>query len=186
MRNRRTMLILVGLFAVLLLIALLQNGANPPPTPTSAPTETAVPALPTGTLLRVFPDMAVLDIQAVRLENPNSDETFTINRDADGNWASPDDDQFDPDTASDIARTLVLLPYGRSINVISTTNLEDYGFNPNGQFFISIIMKNGEGHVLAIGKLSESEPIYYMLLDERDEIFEVERGPIEYLMNFIF
>lgn len=184
---RRRLSILLGAFVLLLAIAFLQSRSNNQPQSTpAAPTVdlTVTPTLPP--LLRVFPDMTVLDIQAIRIEDPNTSDSVTLSRDASDNWTSPDiEGQLDNNKASDIARTIVLMPYSRSINITSETVLKDYGFDPNGQLFVSLIMKNGDSHILAIGALSETEPIYYVLLDERDEIFEIERGAVEFLRNFL-
>lgn len=183
---RRRLVLLSGLFVLLLAAAFLQGRSNTPQATPAAPTaeETVTPTLPP--LLRVFPDMTVLDIQAIRIEDPNTSDSIILTRDASENWTSPGlEGQMDTTAASDIARTVVLIPYSRSINITSQTVLADYGFNPNGQLFVSLVMKNGEGHVLAIGALSEKDPIYYALLDERDEIFEVERGAVDFLKNFL-
>jgi hypothetical protein len=183
---RRRLFVLLGIFILLLAAAFLQSRESAQRQPTPPPLtadSTTTPTLPP--LLRVFPEMTVLDIQAIRIEDPNSDDAITLFRDSSDNWTSPDfEGQLDT-AASDIARTIVLLPYSRSINITSRTMLSDYGFEPNGQLFISLVMKNGEGHVLAVGALSETAPVYYALLDDRDEIFEVERGPVEFLRNFL-
>jgi hypothetical protein len=186
MMPRRRLLILLGAFVLLLAAAFLQGRSNGPQ-PTLAPPTAEITVTPTLLpLLRIFPDMTVLDIQAIRIEDPNTSDSIILTRDASNNWIAPDHEgQLDTDDASDIARTIILIPYSRSINITSQTVLGDYGFEPNGQLFISLVMKNGEGHVLAVGALSETDPVYYALLDERDEIFEVERGPVEFLRNFL-
>jgi hypothetical protein len=184
---RRRLLLLIGAFISLVAVAFLQGRSNVPQ-PTAIPPTVEAATTPTlPPLLRIFPEMTVLDIQAIRIEDPNSGEFITLTRDESDNWIAPDvAGELDADTASDIARTIVLLPYSRSINITSQTVLSDYGFDPNGQLFVSLVMKNGDGHVLAIGTLSETDPVYFALLDERDEIFEVERGPVEFLRNFLF
>lgn len=185
MSNRRLVPLLLGAFIILAIVVVLQNPRGNPEEvmPTAEVTESP---LLSGTLLRVFPELTVLDIQAVRIESPAEDRSFTIARGADGEWISPDTETtLEEGSASDIARTIVLLPYGRSINIVPDTNLELYGIAPIPQYLISIVLSNGEGHIIAVGKLSEDDPIYYSLVDERDEIFEVERGAIEFLTNFL-
>lgn len=187
MTRSRNLLLLVILFAVLLAAALLQGSPTSqvqmPPTATIT---TTPDPLSSGTLLRIFPDLAVLDIQGIRLQDPNTEQSLTLARDAEGNWTAPDQQgQLDTDAASAIARTIVLLPYGRSINITAQTRLEDYGFAPNGKLFISIITRSGENHVVAVGDLAQDVPVYFALVDERDEIFQVERGAVDYLTNFL-
>jgi hypothetical protein len=185
MNNRRTLLALVVIFGVLVIIATLQG--NPPaPGLQSSPLPSPTAAIPQGTLLRVFPDITVLDIQAIRILNPVTGQTFTIQRGQAGQWYAPGiEGELDSSAASGIARTIVLLPYGRSINILATTNLDDYGFGETGQYLIQIILSNGEGHGIIIGAADASDPVYYALVDERDEIFRIERGPVDYLIQFL-
>ena len=86
-----------------MLIVLLQGERGAPavvPTPTPAASPT-----PLG-LLRVFPQMAVLDIQGIRLENPTTGDSFTIARDDSGNWTAPGQGgELDTQAASSIALT---------------------------------------------------------------------------------
>ena len=187
MNNRRVIPLLIGAFIVLAVAAALQTvlGNSTPPAPTLDPEQTESP-LASGTLLRIFPELAVLDIQAVRIENPTTDQSLTLVRDAEGNWTAPGlDGTLDESSASDIARTLVLLPYGRSLNIVADTELSEYGIAPNPAYLISAVLQNGDSHVIAVGKIADADPVYYALVDERDEIFEIERGAIDFLTNFL-
>jgi hypothetical protein len=188
MNNYRIFPLLLVTFIVLAIAAVIQSTiGNQAASQRLTPTPEVTDAAPqTGSLLRVFPELAVLDIQAVRIENPTDDQSLTIVRDSSGNWTSPDlEGTLDTNLATDVARTIVLLPYGRSINILNDTDLGDFELAPTPQYLISIVLSDGTGHILAVGKLSESDPIYYVLVDERDEILEVERGPIEFLTNFL-
>lgn len=184
MTNARTLIFFLALFVVLAAIVFLQENEEAPPPP---PTPTITPEFEfQGTLLRVFPELAVLDIQAVRLEDLTTDSQLTLARDDEGQWTAPGlEGELDTSAASSIARTIVLLPYGRSINILNNTEFSDYGFNPAGQMQIQVLKLDGSSHVIAVGGLTDSEASYYTLVDERDEIFEVERGPVDFLRNHI-
>lgn len=179
---------LLALFVALAALALLQ-GRQPPPALPAAPTTTAILALspiPTGTLLRVFPELAVRDIQAIRLESAASAQPFTISRRPDGVWAAPDAaGTLDLDAASAIARTFALLPYGRSINIVPDTDLSAYGFTETPRLLFQLVLTDGSGHVIAVGGLTPDGSAYYALVDERDEIFLLERGPVDFLEGYI-
>ncbi|MBI5669161.1 MAG: hypothetical protein HZC41_14245 [Chloroflexi bacterium] len=180
--NRRVLLVLLLLFLALAAVAVLQT--RPQPAPSLASLRATVTAQGTPVYSRVFPDMAVLDIQAIRLRDPNSDIEFLISRGADGQWTAPDataDERLDTDTASIIARTVVLLYYERTLPLTDSTNLREYGFNPNGNLFIEVLLRNGEGHAVAIGTLSGSRTVYYALVDDRQELYLLERAPVDYL-----
>ncbi len=179
--SRRTLIILLAAFAALAGIALLQSR---PPTLEDLRAQATAQGTPVFT--RVFPDLAVLDIQAIRLRDPNSDLEFVISRDRDGQWTAPNaaaEERLDTDTASNIARTVVLLHYQRTLPLDSRTRLADYGFAPNGIFFIEVLMPDGAGHVVAVGTLSGSRTVYYALVDDRQEIYLLERAPVDYLIT---
>lgn len=187
MKSSRTPLILLAIFAALVGGLLLQNAAltdSPMPIGTAAP---AITPLPTGDLLRVFPDLAVLDIQAIRLEDSLSGDSFTMVRDDAGRWSALDQaSPLDPEAATAIARTIVLLPYGRSLNIIPTTDFESFGFEPAGGMLIQVVLWDGGGHIIAVGGLSPDAPVYFALVDERDEIFLIERGAVDFLKRFLY
>ena len=186
MMRQRSFLLLFVIFIGLGAAVALQSANQPQPTPLPLPTPSPEATIPQGTLLRIFPDLTVRDIQAIRLENPNTDQQLTLQRDSSGQWTAPDvEGELDTEAVTSIARTLVLLPYERSINIVSTTELADYGFGTRGQFLIQIVLANDEGHGIVIGSEVEGEPTYYALVDNRDEIFRIERGAIDFLIQFL-
>lgn len=189
MRNR---LALLGLLVAFVGLAALTALTSQKPADTSELTATAEAevtpeaTLEAGSLLRIFPDLRVLDIQAIRLEDLSSGEVLTLVRDSDGTWTAPDlEGTLDETAASNIARTLVLLPYARSINILPDTEFEAYDLAPTPRLMFQILKTDGESHVIAIGGLLDSETAYYTLVDERDEIFQTERGAVDFLKNQI-
>jgi hypothetical protein len=188
MKNRLALVILLGLFITLaVLVALTGQPTSDPSAITATPAgPTPTPEFQKGSLLRIFPDLRVLDIQAIRLEDLSTGSQLTLLRDEQGNWTAPDlNDPLDETAASNIARTLVLLPYGRSINILPETDFKDYGLAPTPHLLFQILKVDGESHVIAVGSLTETEAAYYTLVDERDEIFQVERGAADFLKNQI-
>lgn len=180
--NRRMLFVLLLVFVALAAVAMLQS--RTPAAPSLAALRATATAQGTPVYSRVFPDVAVLDIQAIRLRDPNSDVEFLISRSADGQWTAPDaaaEERLDTDAASNIARTVVLLYYERTLPLADSANLAEYGFNPNGNLFVEVLLKNGEGHAVAIGALSGSRTVYYALVDDRQEIYLLERAPVDYL-----
>jgi len=177
MRNRRSLLILAAVFAALAVITVLQNRSLSPEA--AAPT-----AAPTGTFQRVFPDLAVLDIQAIRLENPVDGATFTISRAQDGTWTAPGSQgTLDTEVATAIARTVVLLPYEISIPLTEDLDMGTYGFQPHARLYIQVLLSNGGTHVVAVGALTPSQTNYYALVDERDTIYLLEAHAVAFLIT---
>jgi hypothetical protein len=179
MSGRRTLVILAAVFAILLVVTLLQNqGRVLVP---SAPTR-----LPTGIYRRVFPEMAVLDIQAIRLENPQTAATFTISRAPDGRWTAPDSDRtLDTDVATTIAQTIVLLPYEGTVTLTEDSDLEGYGFQSDPRLFVQVLLSNGDAHIVAIGELTPSAAAFYALVDERDEVYLLDARAVAYLVTML-
>lgn len=171
--NRRTIIILGLVFAALLAVTLVQNYmANQPQ------------QQQTETLLRIFPELAVLDIQAIQLRTPDGSHSFTISRLEDGTWTAPDSEgTLNADAASNIAVSVVLLGYQRTIP--ETENLTELGFNPYGIVFIQVLTALGEEHVIAVGGLTPTQDTYYTLVDDRAEVYLVRREQLDYLMNYL-
>ncbi len=132
----------------------------------------------------VFTSFSVLDIQAVRIESTTTDEVFAISRAEDGTWTAPGSEgELDADTATLIARTMVLLPYQQRVATDATTDFESYGFselNPIG-IFVQILLADGTTHAFAVGSRTPTQDAFYVLVDERDAIYLVEPRAIEFL-----
>lgn len=171
--SRRTLLILGIIFAGLLGLSLLQNYLAS----RSQPQQEIV-------LERIFPEMTVLDIQAIRLQTPDGSREFTLNREVDGTWTAPGQEgALNAEAATAIARTIVLLPYQRTVPEVD--NLSLYGFNPYGTLLIQVLLADGAQHGVAVGGLTPTGSSYYTLVDERLEVYLVERGPVDFLMNYL-
>lgn len=174
MTNRRMVIVLLVVFALLVVATMLQNRES---TPEATP-------VPTASFTRLFPDMTVLDIQAIRLMNPNTGVTFDISRDEDGTWVPLDGDGvLDQSAARSVAESIVLMPYDRSVPLTDETNLQDFGFDPKGVLFVVVLLADGEQHAMAVGGLTPSTEEHYVVADEREEIFLVPRGPIDLLIK---
>lgn len=184
MMKSKSPLLLLVVFIGLVVLVLIQNNQQtqaPVTLPTPQPDRALTPTTPG--LIRLFPDLSVLDIQAIRLEKTDSDNALTLQRDSNGQWSS--NSSLDAETATDIARTIVLMPYGSSINIISTTDLNAFGFGETDHLLIQFIKINGEGHGIITGNTDPDYPVYYALVDERDEIYRIERGAIDFLYQFV-
>jgi hypothetical protein len=175
--NRRILLILGVVFIALVIITFAQQQAA-----------TVIP-IPTDARYTSFIgldlNMTVLDIQAIRLRDPQSDTSFVISRDASGNWTAPDSEgSLDTTTASNIAKTVVAMPYKQAVNLETNPDLAQYGFQPNGSLLVDVVLKNSsDGHVIAVGGLSPTGLEYYVLVDDKPQVFLIERGAVDYLKS---
>lgn len=176
MKRNRTLPILLGLFGILAVVYLVQSFATPLPGAIENDFR----------LERVFPDLAVLDILAVRLQNPVNGEAFTITRTQEGVWTTEDrEGTLDTEAATGIARTLALLPYERVITDVNDDDMASYGFGEGGHLFVQVLLTDGRNYGIAVGGLAPSEENYYAVVDQRVNIYLVSRGPIDFLLNYL-
>ncbi len=187
--NRRTLFILLIAFAALVVIALLQTRRTSAPSseatldPLVTPTINAAQALSGYTLLGKTLSMSLEDISAIRLRDPQSKKTFVLSRDSTGKWIAPDNPgTLDATAATNIAKTVVLLPYEKTIEVKPDTQLADFGFRPEGILSIEIVLRTNITHAVAIGDLTTASESYYGLVDDKKIIYVFERRAIDYLL----
>lgn len=185
--KRRSGLILVAVFIGLVIILLLQSVSQPADTPESIATQAAQQAqdtLANFNLLGQRLAFSDTDLVAVRVRSPLSGQSFTMTRDTVGNWlAAEGQPPLDSQTADSTARTVVLLPHQRDeIAIGPETNLANYGFNPQGQIAVEVVLVNGRSHAVAIGALSPSQLAYYAIVDSLPTVLVVERGAVDFLL----
>lgn len=175
MTNRRGLIILAMVFVALAALLAIQNNQHPvgvTPTPTFITQNT------------VFNDFTVDSIQAVRLRSPETGKTFIISRTADNSWAAPESTgQLNLKEAAIIAATMVQLPYQRTLPLPAKTDLSTYGFTPEGILSVEILLTNGHTHVVAVGYRTVSAESYYALVDDRSEMYLLQRPAIDYLIS---
>lgn len=183
MNGRRGFLLLGGvLLLMLVLIAqnMSSNETNFPPTDeaTTAPIAT-LPAVRENAL---FPALAVMDILAINLRDPVNETYFTISRSTDGTWTAPSNEgQLDTDAATAIARTIVLLNSESTQSVDAETDFDAFGFAEGGRLFVEFLLTDETGHAVAVGGLTEDRELYYVLVDDRPNLYLIPRGPLDFL-----
>lgn len=187
--NRRALLVLIIAFVVLVVVALNQRDpfrmplAEPTATPLVQPTTNASEFLSGYQLIGERWGVTVDDLAAIRLRDPETTQTFALSRDSDGNWSAPDSEgTLNVTAAENIAKTVVLLPYERTIEVQSDTLLSDFGFIPDGIFSIEILLRGNQTHAVVIGGFTPSQASYYGLVDGKEEIYVFERRAIDFLL----
>lgn len=174
--TRRTWILLIALIGVLVVITFFQTRPNQTSGVDVAATLNSFFLI--GRDLSITPD----DIDAIRLRDPRGTSSFTIARDSGGNWTAPGSAGIlDATIAESIAKTVALMPYQNTKPIDASTKLSDFGFDPVGQFSIEILLKDGSGHVIAIGNLTASQVTYYAIVDDRAEVLFLERAPVDYL-----
>jgi hypothetical protein len=176
--NRRVIIVLGTVFVALVVITYLQNRPKP---------ITVAPEDQFESFIGRDLNMTVLDIQAIRLRDPKANQSFVISRDATGNWTAPESEgSLDKDAASNIAKTVVVMPYKQTVALTDDTDLTQFGFQPDGSLLVDVVLtKSTNGHVIAAGGLSPDGLEYYVLIDDIQKVFLIERGPIDYLKSLL-
>ncbi len=172
--NRRTLLFLIIGFTVLIVIALLQAQ----PGAVFRPEATLSAYRIMGQEL----NMTAADLLGVRLRDLVGGGVLTLRRDSAGEWMIDGQESSDPDTASNIVKTVVLLPFQSTIPIDSKTNLADFGFTPQGILSIELVQQDGGTHAIAIGDLTAARSAYYAVVDTLTQIYVLERAAVDYLI----
>lgn len=171
--------LILGLFVVfigLLALSLLTNSTQ------------ETPSLPTTTvrLRSVFEELAVTDLQAIRLRSPETGTSLILARGDDGGWIAPDHDGIlDAESARAIARTIVLLPYTTTQPIPPIDQLPVYGFMPEGILALEVLLFSGEAHAVAIGYRTPTETSYYAIVDGEDMLYVLERAAVDFLIAML-
>lgn len=171
MKNSRLLIILLVVFVALAALLVMQNNQPSPGAQTISTCENCV-----------FTDVEINDIQAIRLRSPETAQSFTIARNEDGVWTAPESSgTLNPTGAELIARTVAILPFHRTVPLSSTDDKTAYGFTPEGILSVDIVMSNGI-HAVAVGYRTPTSDTYYALVDDRPELYLLERAPIDFLI----
>jgi len=172
--GRRTLILLAAIFGVLLVLTMLR---------TRSQTQQETPSLDDIPFESVFPDMSEGEIQAVRLQEIQNDRFFTIVRDETGLWVAPDTPGvLDQDIANLIARTVAVLPVQNIFSMEGNPDLRDYGFNPDGNLLIQVVLIDGSQHGIVVGGVSPSGNGVYALVDNQQSMYLLERAAIAFLV----
>ena len=175
MKNFRFLLVLLMIFVVLVVLLVVQNKQQ----------DAAVLSTPTpgGFSSPIFADVTLNTIAAIRLRSPETGKTFLLSRATDGSWTAPlNPGKLDPNGANNIAKTMVLLPYNQTLTLPAKADKTVYGFTPSGVLSIEVILTNGVSHAVEIGYRTPTSEFYYALVDDRPDLYLVERAPIDYLI----
>jgi hypothetical protein len=172
--NRKTLLLLIVGFAVLIVVALLQTQ----PVAEFRPEATLSAYRIMGQEL----NMTAADLIGVRLRDLVGGGILTLGRDSAGLWTMDGQGSSDPDAASNIVKTVVLLPFQSTIPIESNTNLADFGFTPQGILSIEMVQQDGRTHAIAVGGLTAARSAYYAVVDTLTQIYVLERAAVDYLI----
>jgi len=185
MSNDRRTLVILGIVFLALFGAFIYQTGQLAEESSTVDQEAGIPTEPF--LQRVYPTLQAATVQAVQLRDPASDEAFTMARNEAGAWVVPNMDgaarSINQSEASIITGTLALLPYRRTIAIDEDTDLAQFGFRPDGDFYVQFVTDDGTEHAIAVGGPGLNTPTFYAFIDERPEIYVLDRAAIDYLAS---
>ncbi len=174
MKNSRVLVALALVFVALAVLLAIQ-GAQP---------RTLSGATIVPTEQPVFSDVTLDTLQAIRLRSPETGQSLILSRSAEGEWTAPDlSGTLDATEADLIARTMVLLPFSRTLPLAADADMATYGFTPEGILSIELLLTDGGAHAVAVGFRTPTEQTYYALVDDRADLYLIERGAIDFLIS---
>jgi hypothetical protein len=136
----------------------------------------------------IFSGWAATDIQALRIDDPFSERDVALARNPDGSWLVGDGGvTVDQTIADNVAKTVAFMPYTDIIAGLPASEFVNYGLSVESIWLqIQVILTNNEQHVIAIGgRVPVADGGYYALVDERTEVFVLNRGAVDYLGIFL-
>jgi len=186
MKNRGGLIILAVIFFGLMIFTAVQVNRPRTITPPNAALDVPDVSQLAGGANRIYTNWGVEDIQAVQLYSPLNETTLTFNRTDDG-WELPDINREPDQTVIDsLAETIAILPYTYQIQGIEPAQYPEFGLTQAGTLlFIRIIRTDDTLHMLAVGGLTPTDDGHYTLVDDRQEIYVVDRSAVAFLLYYL-
>ncbi len=188
MNNRKSLILLLTVFLGLVVILIVQQVTNNSGDSSQFNNQTAL-QFNSSDNQAIYPDLAVEDIVAIRLEDPILRSFVTLQRDEDDVWVIQGDNRpVEQAYAESIAQTVTLLPYSYVIDGIEPSEYPDYGLSQrDALLFVQIILHDGTGHIVAIGNQTPTRDGYYALVDDNPQLYIINRDPdpIAYLLVYL-
>lgn len=186
MKNRNSLFILGGVFVVLMIITVIQMNRPRTITPSEAAFDDGQIAQLENSPNRIYIDWTVDDIQAVQLYSPLMSLTLTFSRYENG-WEFPDMPRLpDQEVIESLAKTVSILPFEYQIQGVQPAQYPEFGLTQSESLlFIQIIRLDGNLHVIAVGDLTPTQDGYYALVDDKEEVFVIQRDAIAFLLYYL-
>ena len=188
MSNRKSLIFLLTVFLGLVVILIVQQVTNNSDNSSQFNNQTAL-QFNSADNQAIYPDLSVEDIAAIRLEDPILRSRVTLQRNEDDTWSIQGDSRpIDQAYAESIAQTISLLPYSYVIDGIEPSEYPDYGLSQrDALLFVQVILRDGTGHIIAIGNQTSTRDGYYALVDDNPQLYIIDRDPdpIAYLIVYL-
>ncbi len=172
MNRSRSLILLIGVFAALIVISLLVQIAPP-----AAPQISTTPFYQ-----RVYPDLEPESITAVSVTDSQGEGIVLRYDAANEHWVFEATGAiFSTEVAENVTSTLSILPYLQTLPAPTEAELRTYGLTQDRALLIAAVTDEGQTHAVLVGLLTPASTSYYVLVDQRPEVYLVERAAIDYI-----
>ncbi|QPC80701.1 hypothetical protein G4Y79_13365 [Phototrophicus methaneseepsis] len=175
MKQQRMLIILVVVFGMILLVGALQNTilSQPIATPTA---DASVQITP------VFEGWGVDNVYAIQIYDPVAQLGLTITRTNDDLWQLVEfGGLLTQEEGNLAAASVALFPVVRILEEIGTDRYDEFGLTQDDlTMLVSVILKDGNEHSVAVGDLTANGDSFYALVDDRPNLYIVNEGPVSF------
>lgn len=138
----------------------------------------------------VFGTFTTEDMQALRIDDPLSEIDLILERGDEGEWrlvGAPNNGYVDAVVADNIAKTVAFLPYTELVAGIFPEDYINYGLSAESVWLqIQVILKTGESYNIVLGgQVASADSGYYALVDDRETLYILDRGAVDYLNVYL-
>lgn len=189
-QNRTTLLLLVGIFALMIGLLVMQSAQNETTAPTPINEILSENEIQLGNGL-LFPDVSAEEIVLINILDPVLDSQVTVARTNNGDWRVVSDDtrQTDQDYANSLAITLENIPYTVRIGSSEDGNFSTYGLNEQDALIVvTAVLENESWYTFLVGNPVSTDNTnrgFYTVVGDSEEIFIVPPEPILYLVQYL-
>lgn len=179
MKQQRTLIILGAVLALVLIIGIaqtaLQNQPELEPTPT--PNE----------MVTLFSGWGPKNVFAVNIYEPVAQVGLTVTRNNSGLWELVEfSGMLSQEEGDLVASTMAVFPVLRSLGTIEANRFDEYGLvQTDLTMILSVILKDGTEHSIAVGDLNATSDGFYALVDEDPTLYVVDARPIAYFTTLL-
>lgn len=179
MKQQRTLIILGAILAIVLIIGIAQTTLQNQPKleATATPNEAVT----------LFSGWGPNNVFAVNIYEPVAQVGLTVTRNNSDLWELVEFSGLLTQEEGDlIASTMAVFPVLRSLDTIEADRLDEYGLAQSDlTMILSVILKDGTEHSIAIGDLNATTDGFYALVDDDPTLYVVDARPVAYFTTLL-
>lgn len=181
MKQQRMFIILVVILGVVMIAGALQSVLM------NRPSSEAPVNQDEATINRVFDGWGANNVFAIQIYDPVAQVGLTITRNNEDLWQLVEFSGLLTQEEGDLAAaSMAYFPQVRTLEEIEPDNYADFGLTQDDlTMLVSVILKDGSEHSVAVGDLTAAGDSFYALVDERPNLYIIEAGPVAFYTQLL-